>query len=394
MARIDAVESLIEFINETKPYRTKLLDVTVEYVHNDYVNVDITESWKIEINQIFKIMDEANPEGYGMTLWGMLNQNASPYSSTNVPLNPLYDNESPFYVPELDRNNPLFDPEFRNSTPFPTQDQLDASLVYVEFVENYIESNWDNELNLNSSINPAEVSISFIDELDIVETRLCNYNRDFFLPYDKIQAFEYQSETESTILYPYSTAYQNQVPVLPDTSPAPVYDYVVAAVNFCVNAADPFACDNSPPPSPLPPWKPYVDFYVNNINVDPDEFSVGIIPAETNRVNLPYSTPNNNNQLVGYYPNSYGFTASGNGLNYSEVNNPIAFSGGYSSGTAVRVELDFSTNVVNFYTGTVPVLRGTLPITDTELTYCFAISMKNTQMGSEVSLVTLRIPPS
>ena len=45
----DAVQGLIDYVQEIKPYHTKLLDVLVEYTHTEPVRVSIAENFQIGI---------------------------------------------------------------------------------------------------------------------------------------------------------------------------------------------------------------------------------------------------------------------------------------------------------------------------------------------------------
>lgn len=43
MSKIDKYNSLLEFIQETKPFSTKVMDMTVEFIHNENIQLEITD---------------------------------------------------------------------------------------------------------------------------------------------------------------------------------------------------------------------------------------------------------------------------------------------------------------------------------------------------------------
>lgn len=48
ITELDPVQGLVEYVEDVKPYHTKIIEVLVEYVFTETVNVSITESLIIE----------------------------------------------------------------------------------------------------------------------------------------------------------------------------------------------------------------------------------------------------------------------------------------------------------------------------------------------------------
>jgi hypothetical protein len=55
---IDPVEGLINYIDDIKPYHTKIFEVLTNYVYTDYVNVTMTEIFNLNINSNY--IDDVN----------------------------------------------------------------------------------------------------------------------------------------------------------------------------------------------------------------------------------------------------------------------------------------------------------------------------------------------
>lgn len=347
MAKIDAIDALLEFVQETKPFHSKVLEVLIEYVYNDRISVNITEQLQIDTELIFDNQLGYHPEGYGLTALGYLNRLG--LFPNGIPLNPLYDPLSVNYVPQLDRNNILFDPDAVNSSPPPSQAQKDASFVYAEFVEGFLESNWDNVLTA-TPISSTAVAVTLDELLNVDVERNNNFAGDFYVSYDVIEAFSYSN---------------NNGTITQDVTLTPSPTNVVALVND-------FHTDDG--------GVYYVDLNIDSLNVPPSGFSVGIVEAD-DQWNFPYTMPNNN-QLVGYYPDDYGYKADGTGVN-NNVSSPLGV--GYTTGDIIRVEIDYTTSRVNFYKNT--VLVGFMSISDPTKTYYFAVSMTYNAGNTQVSIV-------
>lgn len=369
MAKIDAIESFVQFLNETKPYHTKLLEVVLEYVYQEAVDVAISERVNFTVGYDNSQALQYDREGYGLPLWGRLNQSNT---SSNLPFNPLYDPQSLNYVPQLDRNNELFDPTW-GETNTPTQAQLDASLVYAQFIEAVIESNWDNSQQNSDQYDEHDVVINLIETLNLATTYTCTYQEDFYRPYDVIGAFDYCLAN--------SVATRSEEVISPQT-------HVVSAVNYIVSKDQPNAC-GEPTTSPQT-WAPYVDFFIDRIDVALSQVSIGVMAVDPNWNSLPFVPPLENSNLVGTLPNQYGYRADGFGLNDLTVNTPITFVGTYTTDDRIRVQIDFDNDVVNFFkfSGLTPQLMGSIALTDPSLQYTFAISIPASANNSRISIVT------
>lgn len=69
--RIDPTQGLVEYVQATKPYHTKILDVLVEYVYAENLNVTITEDLKWQMYLSRPDVDVAYACGYGF-VWDPL----------------------------------------------------------------------------------------------------------------------------------------------------------------------------------------------------------------------------------------------------------------------------------------------------------------------------------
>lgn len=63
--RIDPTEGFIQYVETVKPYRSKILDVLVEYVYTDQVNARVTEKWQMEYVFSRPGVDTVYSCGYG-----------------------------------------------------------------------------------------------------------------------------------------------------------------------------------------------------------------------------------------------------------------------------------------------------------------------------------------
>jgi hypothetical protein len=82
--RIDPTQGFVEYVQATKPYHTKILDVLVEYVSVDALNVTITDAiaWEIQLSR--PDFDVAYSCGYGF-VWDPLPTATTP----DLPLAPV-----------------------------------------------------------------------------------------------------------------------------------------------------------------------------------------------------------------------------------------------------------------------------------------------------------------
>jgi len=256
-------------------------------------------------------------------------------------------------------------------------DKTNDLLTYVNDVKPYSSKVLDvTEEYIHSETATSTVS----DQYTIAVARDCNYNIDFFKPYDVVEAFTYTD---------------NDGTVTQDLLPKVTQDYVVAKVNLCVDAVEGCSTYYSPGISPTENVY-YIDFYLHDVNVLPGELAVGIIEYTDELLDLPWTMPSNNNQLIGYYPTDYGYKSDGNGFNN---NVDTLFAETYTSWDVIRVEIDFDTARVNFYKFNDPSydLMGYYTI-DPDLKYCFAVSMKNENGespfgGTTISLIAPPAPP-
>lgn len=70
---LDPVQGLVDYVNDVKPYHTKIIEVLVEYVHEDKINVTILEDtdWNIGLSWPSEEMAELTcPGGYATGLFG------------------------------------------------------------------------------------------------------------------------------------------------------------------------------------------------------------------------------------------------------------------------------------------------------------------------------------
>lgn len=65
----DPVEGLVQYINDIKPYHTKIISVLVEYIHTDYLNVTITENISWQLGIILDRYDPSCPTGFDEVLY-------------------------------------------------------------------------------------------------------------------------------------------------------------------------------------------------------------------------------------------------------------------------------------------------------------------------------------
>src|SRR5271154_6372314 len=65
LVTIDPIQGLIDYVNDIKPYHTKIFETLVEYVYTDYVNVNIVDipEWNIPISYSDALDPTINEDG-------------------------------------------------------------------------------------------------------------------------------------------------------------------------------------------------------------------------------------------------------------------------------------------------------------------------------------------
>lgn len=100
----DPIQGLIDYVNEIKPFHTKILEAVVTYAQSDDLNVSFDESLEMDITLFFPaIADENNvpirncPEG-----WGFVWDRVSPFIIVDASISPqtisLDGNQSEFFI--------------------------------------------------------------------------------------------------------------------------------------------------------------------------------------------------------------------------------------------------------------------------------------------------------
>jgi len=51
LKNIDPIQGLVDYVNDIKPYHSKVFEVLVQYVYQDYVNVTIKDSFNLGLNE-------------------------------------------------------------------------------------------------------------------------------------------------------------------------------------------------------------------------------------------------------------------------------------------------------------------------------------------------------
>ena len=79
VGRIDPVSGLVAYVEEIKPFHTKIIEVLVEYIHTDCIDVTITEDFELALGV------PSDPSKWGWTeaeAARMFNDNWSNYQLT------------------------------------------------------------------------------------------------------------------------------------------------------------------------------------------------------------------------------------------------------------------------------------------------------------------------
>ena len=153
--RIEPTKGLVEYIQATKPYHTKILDVLVEYVYGEQINVTIDDrlSWSMELTR--PDVDLTYTCGYGF-IWDPLYTTATP----DGPLTPQPIVEAVSATPgDTNSNSFLVTP-----TPYTSFEVASTGLVNLFFFsKNYAVSGVNPTLNQwqvtdGSGTLPSEIS--------------------------------------------------------------------------------------------------------------------------------------------------------------------------------------------------------------------------------------------
>ena len=65
----DPVQSLVDFVQDIKPFHTKIVEILVDYIYQESVSVDVAESLKWNIGLDLNYSYPGCPDGYGMGEW-------------------------------------------------------------------------------------------------------------------------------------------------------------------------------------------------------------------------------------------------------------------------------------------------------------------------------------
>lgn len=165
MSSKDPVQGLIDFALDVKPYHSKILDVSVEYVYSDDVNVTIGDriffNIDVDIDNSFAYCEG---QGYNGNSWGEMIDGSDPY---NIPGDETsgyrtYDTSgSPPTVSAWDVS-PECDVRSGPTTVFVTFGEVldfgDLNLSFEELLQTLIQddtstTNWDSTLRANSIVD-------------------------------------------------------------------------------------------------------------------------------------------------------------------------------------------------------------------------------------------------
>ena len=67
----DPVQSLVEFVQDIKPFHTKIVEVLVDYIHQESMNVSVTEHIDWDIGLGLNYHEDGCPHGYGFDGWSV-----------------------------------------------------------------------------------------------------------------------------------------------------------------------------------------------------------------------------------------------------------------------------------------------------------------------------------
>lgn len=68
----DPVQGLIDYVQDVKPYHTKILEVWVEYIYGDEIHAAIKDEMKMQIDILFDRARKYCDYGWDMTVWGKM----------------------------------------------------------------------------------------------------------------------------------------------------------------------------------------------------------------------------------------------------------------------------------------------------------------------------------
>jgi len=66
----DPISGLVEFAQDVKPYHTKIIEVLVDYIHEETMNVSFVEGFNLNLNIDVNSHTDYCPDGYGIPPWG------------------------------------------------------------------------------------------------------------------------------------------------------------------------------------------------------------------------------------------------------------------------------------------------------------------------------------
>ena len=298
---IDPVEGFIEFVNDVKPFHTKIIDVIIEYVYEDTMNVKIVEQLDWELGLDFSRYPGYCDDGYGLVEFGHL-------MTGDLSDNPTYDTNSPDYVSTLDRNSISYDPLAEDSA---TPNQLLVSKPYVTFTEDILESNWDN----HNCPEPSEglvfptISECFFEDLNIVSF----YCNDFHETFDALDAFTF-------------SLHRNHI--IQDSYTGTPTDIGVAKLYYHMDYGQ---------------W--YWEIQATAISGNLSDYRIGVMEFDPLTVEPPFDLDTNKSP-IGDLINQVGYAANGNIYKSGIL---LTAASSYSNGTTIGVGLDLVANTVTFY---------------------------------------------
>lgn len=178
---------------------SELLGTTEQIVINPFY--DSTSSFYVGVidSNNPNYDDTVDPSQYSLIEQGM---SLSSIRADTSPFNPFFDPSSNNHVPVLDRNNDNYDQSIDPATY--SSEARAVSLYYLPYVDNSIESNWDN--NECPYIDPFLLRTILNEDVQMSFEREGIFNYDFLLLFDMIDAFDYSENSGSP-------AYQNSVAI-------------------------------------------------------------------------------------------------------------------------------------------------------------------------------------
>lgn len=323
MSLIDPVESLVFFAKDIKPFHSKIMDIIIEYIHSDNINVVMTE----QLEWLQRNGDEIEPgihlnfdratvcdEGFGMSAMGTIHPNQEQLAE-----NPDYDPLDVNYRPELDRNQPEYEPsELAGASPT----EIQVSTPFLPYLETIRESYWNNA---NCPVPSECMIIPMLSESQSTNLTVSNaFCNNFHQTYDSINAFNFEFGDFGDCRYPFrlSQVVQNDYPGSPAT-------YGVAKAHFHMDRSKWY-------------WEIRIDSYTSA----PEDIRVGILEFDPLTIEPPFGITNNTTPL-GDLPDHVGL--AGNGDLYVGGVLSAGYSVGYAAGDVVGVAFDVDSNTIQFY---------------------------------------------